>query len=193
MKKTRRKLSKVSILLKNEELIKEKIQKYNHKQEILKKRQDQRHIKELETAVEENRKKEFRDKKLRESRTNYEKRLEENKIKLLTKIESYDERIKKQKEEQEQKKLKKYNKLFMQREDRKDRVMRYEKIKSYERRVKMEQINNRMENQNTEKNKNKENDICEELKKSIDTLILYRSLYILKKKFSSKKEIIKKL
>ena len=33
----------------------------------------------------------------------------------------------------------------MQREDRKDRVMRYEKIKSYERRVKMEQINNRME------------------------------------------------
>ena len=64
MKKTRRKLSKVSILLKNEELIKEKIQKYNHKQEILKKRQDQRHIKELETAVEENRKKEFRDKKL---------------------------------------------------------------------------------------------------------------------------------
>ena len=50
-----------------------------------------------------------------------------------------------------------------------------------------------MENQNTEKNKNKENDICEELKKSIDTLILYRSLYILKKKFSSKKEIIKRI
>ena len=63
----RRTLKRKSILLKNEELIKEKIQKYNHKQEILKKRQDQRHIKELETAVEENRKKEFRDKKLRES------------------------------------------------------------------------------------------------------------------------------
>ena len=39
----------------------------------------------------------------------------------------------------------------------------------------------------------KENDICEELKKSIETLILYRSLYILKKKFELGKETIRKI
>ena len=39
----------------------------------------------------------------------------------------------------------------------------------------------------------KDNDICEELKKSIETLILYRSLYILKKKFELGKETIRKI
>ena len=38
-----------------------------------------------------------------------------------------------------------------------------------------------------------DNDICEELKKSIETLILYRSLYILKKKFELGKETIRKI
>ena len=40
---------------------------------------------------------------------------------------------------------------------------------------------------------NKELDICDELKKTIEVLILYRSLYILKKKFESGKDIIKKI
>ena len=40
---------------------------------------------------------------------------------------------------------------------------------------------------------NKEIDLCEEQKKSIEALILYRSLYILKKKFESRKEIIRKI
>ena len=38
-----------------------------------------------------------------------------------------------------------------------------------------------------------ENYICEELKKSIETLILYRSLYILKKKFELGKETIRRI
>ena len=50
-----------------------------------------------------------------------------------------------------------------------------------------------MEKENNDKIQNKEIYMCDELKKSIDTLILYRSLYILKKKFSSKKEIIKRI
>ena len=52
-----------------------------------------------------------------------------------------------------------------------------------------------MENENYINNKiqNKEIDLCDEFKKSIETLILYRSLYILKKKFDSRKEIIKKI
>jgi len=39
----------------------------------------------------------------------------------------------------------------------------------------------------------KEMYLCDELKKSIETLILYRSLYILKKKFNTRKDIIKKI
>ena len=42
-------------------------------------------------------------------------------------------------------------------------------------------------------NNTKEIDLCEEQKKSIEALILYRSLYILKKKFESRKEIIRKI
>jgi hypothetical protein len=91
------------------------------------------------------RKRELKERKLKQSRSNYEKLLEANKNKLLTKIEVNEERIKKQKKEQEQKKQKKYNKLYMLREDRKDRVKQYEKIQMFERRMKLEQINNRME------------------------------------------------
>ena len=39
----------------------------------------------------------------------------------------------------------------------------------------------------------KEMYLCDELKKSIETLILYRSLYILKKKYNTRKDIIKKI
>ena len=53
-----------------------------------------------------------------------------------------------------------------------------------------------MKNEDIVNNKltiDKDNDICEELKKSIETLILYRSLYILKKKFELGKETIRKI
>ena len=53
-----------------------------------------------------------------------------------------------------------------------------------------------MENEyniNNNNDNNKQIDISEELKKSIETLILYRSLYILKKKYETKKDIIRKI
>ena len=40
---------------------------------------------------------------------------------------------------------------------------------------------------------NNELDICEEIKKSIEAIMLYRSLYILKKKFQLKKPKIRSL
>ena len=49
------------------------------------------------------------------------------------------------------------------------------------------------ENNTNTKINNRDIDLCDELKRSIDALILYRSLYILKKKFESRKEIIKKI
>ena len=82
---------------------------------------------------------------MQETREKYEKIIENNKKRLLTKIENNDERIKKQKHEQEQESLKKFNKLYMMREDRKIRVVQNDKIQKFERRQKMEQINARME------------------------------------------------
>ena len=113
--------------------------------ELIQQRQELRHQKEILTIEEEIKKREYKNRKLLQSRSNHEKLLEQNKLKLLTKIENNEERIKRQKYEQEQEKQKKYNKIYMMREDRKDRVIRNEKIKSFERKLKMDQINNRME------------------------------------------------
>ena len=68
---------------------------------------------------------------------------EENNIKMQHELDFNN--AQKQKYEQEQEKQKKYNKIYMMREDRKDRVIRNEKIKSFERKLKMDQINLRME------------------------------------------------
>ena len=100
--------------------------------ELLKERQELRHQQEILNIEEEIKKREYKNRKLLQSRTNHERQLEENKFKLLTKIENNEERIKKQKYEQEQEKQKKYNKIYMMREDRKDRVIRNEKIKSFD-------------------------------------------------------------
>ena len=83
----RRSEKRKSIFNKNIELVKQKIEKYNHKMEILKERQEKRHLQEIQTIEEEIRKRELKERKLKQSRSNYEKRLEENKNKLLTKIE----------------------------------------------------------------------------------------------------------
>ena len=69
------------------------------KQELLKERQEKRHIQDILVIEQEIKKRELRDKKLKETRSNHERILEENKIKLLTKIENNDERIKKQQEQ----------------------------------------------------------------------------------------------
>ena len=82
---------------------------------------------------------------MQDTRDKHERQIEENKKRLLSKIENTDERIKKQRQEQEQKCQKKYNKIFMMREDRKIRVVQNDKIQNFERLQKMEQINARME------------------------------------------------
>ena len=82
---------------------------------------------------------------MQDTRDKHERQIEENKKRLLSKIENTDERIKKQKQEQEEEYQKKYNKIYMMREDRKIRVVQNDKIQTFERLQKMEQINARME------------------------------------------------
>ena len=62
----------------------------------------------------------------------------------MDKIKKSDEKIKNQKIENEKKLHIKYNKLNMTREDRKNKVLRSERIKDYERSKKMDMINERM-------------------------------------------------
>ena len=125
--------------------MKPKIQKYNQKMEIMKERQERGHLQEILTIEEESKGRELKNRKLLQSRTNHEKMLEESKIKLLIKIEKYDERIRNQRLVQEHEKQKKFNKLYMIREVRKDQVIRNGKTQSFKRKFKMEQINLRME------------------------------------------------
>ena len=82
---------------------------------------------------------------MNELRNKYEKSLIQNREKLMNKIIKIDEKIKNQKLEQEKQLHKKYNKLYMSREDRKNRVMRSERVKDFERSVKLDMINARME------------------------------------------------
>lgn len=82
---------------------------------------------------------------MQETRDKHDKQIEDNKKRLMSKIENTDERIKKQKLEQEHESQKKYNRIYMMREDRKIRVVQNEKIQNFERQQKMEKINERME------------------------------------------------
>ena len=63
----------------------------------------------------------------------------------MNKIIKSDEKIKNQKIEHEKQLHKKYNQLYMSREDRKNRVLRSEKVKDFERSMKMDMINARMQ------------------------------------------------
>jgi len=134
-----------AILEKNEELKKQKIIKYNKKIEIFNQRQEKRHQEELKTIDIENKRKELKDKKMKETRDKHERQLSEYKNKLLIKLEITDERIKRQREELMIINQKKYNKLNMMREDRKDKVVRNDKIQKFERKLKMAKIKARMD------------------------------------------------
>ena len=63
----------------------------------------------------------------------------------MNKIIKSDEKIKNQKIEHQKQLHKKYNQLYMSREDRKNRVLRSEKVKDFERSMKMDMINARMQ------------------------------------------------
>ena len=122
-----------------------KIQRYNQKMEEISKRKEEKKKKEMKELEEEKRKKEEREKRLNELRNKFEKNMAENRQRLMNKIITTDEKIKNHRKEQEKQLHIKYNKLYMSREDRKNRVLRKERVKDFERSQKMEEINARMQ------------------------------------------------
>ena len=134
-----------NVLKQFEENNKLKIQKYNKKMEEIAKRKEEKQKEEMRTLEEEKRKKEGKEKRLIELRNKFEKSMVENRQRLMDKIISTDNKIKNHRILQEKQLHIKFNKLYMSREDRKNRVMRKERIKDFQRTQKMERINARMQ------------------------------------------------
>ena len=101
----------------------------------------QKELKSLEKKSQENKLKEL---KVQEQRQMYQIKIEKQKNLLLEKLDKNEERIKKQKLEQEKKFMEKNNQLYMQREDRKLKIEQSERAKKFEREVLYSQIQERM-------------------------------------------------
>ena len=134
-----------NVLKQFEENKKLKIQRYNQKMEEITKRKEEKQKEEMRTLEEEKRKKEEKEKRLNELRDKYEKSMEQNRQRLMDKITNTDKKIKNHRMEQEKQLHIKFNKLYMSREDRKNRVLRRERVKDFQRTQKMERINERMQ------------------------------------------------
>ena len=161
-----RRSEKIKKVLKQyEDINKLKIIKYNKKMELIKKRQEEKHKEEILLLEEERRKKEQKEKRLTELRNKFEKNLIENRQRLIDKINANDIKIKNQKMEQEKQMHKKFNKLYMSREDRKNLVIRKERVKDFQRTQKMEKIIARMKRI---ENLQKDRSLLEEERKKIE-------------------------
>jgi hypothetical protein len=104
-----------------------------------------RHQKELKSLEKKSQENELKELKVQKQRQMYQIKIEKQKNLLLEKLDKNEERIKKQKLEQEKKVLKKNNLLFMQREDRKIKIEQNERAKNFERELLLSQIQERME------------------------------------------------
>ena len=121
-----------------------KIMKYNKKMEDINKRKKEKQKEEMRNLEEERIRKEEKEKRLNELRVQFENNLLQNRIKLMDRIIANDIKIKNQKLEHTKQLHIKFNKLNMSREDRKDRVIRKERIKDFQRTQKMDKIIERM-------------------------------------------------
>ena len=167
-----RKSEKIKKVLKQYENNKKlKMIKYNTKIELLKKRQEEKNKEEMLILQEERRKKEQKEKRLLELKNKFEKTLNENRQRLIDKINANDIKIKNQKLEQEKIMNKKFNKLYMSQEDRKNLVIRKERVKDFQRTQKMEKIIARMKRM---ENLQKDRSLLEEERKKFEGEILYK-------------------
>ena len=153
-----------------------KIEKYNKKMEEINKRKEEKHKEKMIILEEERKKKEEKEKRLNEIRNKFEKNLEENRQKLMDKIIANDIKIKHQKIEQEKQMHIKYNKLYMSREDRKNKVIRNERVKDFQRTQKMDQIIARMKRLD---NLQKDRSLLEEERKKIEDEIYVKKKIML--------------
>ena len=166
------------VLKQYDEINKLRMLKYNQKMEEITKRKEEKQKDEMRALEEEKRKKEEKEKRLNELRNKFEKSMVENRQKLLEKIIITDKKIKNQRMEQEKQLHIKYNKLYMSREDRKNRVLRQERVKDFQRTQKMEQINERMKRID---NIQKDRYLLEEERKKVEDEIIYKKKIMLKR------------
>lgn len=133
------------VLKQYDENNKMKLMKYNKKMEEITKRKELKQKEEMRSLEEEKLRKKEKEKRLIELRNKFEKSLVENRQKLMDKIITSDKKIQTHKMEQEKQMHIKFNKLYMSREDRKNRVIRRERVKDFQRTQKLDKINARMQ------------------------------------------------
>ena len=102
----------------------------------------------------------------------------ENRQKLMDKITFTDKKIKNHRIQHEKEMHMKYNQLYMSREDRKNRVIRRERVKDFERTQKMEQIIERMKKID---NMQKDKYLLEEERKKLENEISTKKRMMLKR------------
>ena len=174
-----RKAERIKKVLKQyDENNKLKIEKYNQKMEEIAKRKQEKQKEEMLILEEEKRKKEEKEKHLNELRNKFEQSMVENRQKLMDKITFTDKKIKNHRIQHEKEMHMKYNQLYMSREDRKNRVIRRERMKDFERTQKMEQIIERMKKID---NMQKDKYLLEEERKKLENEISTKKRMMLKR------------
>ena len=174
-----RKAERIKKVLKQyDENNKLKIEKYNQKMEEIAKRKQEKQKEEMLILEEEKRKKEEKEKHLNELRNKFEQSMVENRQKLMDKITFTDKKIKNHRIQHEKEMHMKYNQLYMSREDRKNRVIRRERVKDFERTQKMEQIIERMKKID---NMQKDKYLLEEERKKLENEISTKKRMMLKR------------
>ena len=169
--KQRKLLNIKKVLQKNKSMEESKIKKYQQRIKQQEQNQILRHQKELKSLEKKNKENEIKEIKFKEKKEINKNNIEKRKNLIMKKIDMEEERIKKQKLKQEKEMMEKYNILYMQREDRKKQIEQNERIQQYQRELKLEEINLRMEkieqiqNQRIfleEKRKQKEKELSDE-------------------------------
>ena len=166
------------VLEQYEEKNKLRILQYNKKMEEINKRKEEKQIEEMRFLEEQKRKKEEKEKKLHEIRNKFEKSMADSRQRLMEKIIYTDKKIKNQKMVQEKQLHIKFNKLYISREDRKNRVIRRERVNDFQRTQKMDKINQRMKRID---NMQKDRYLLEEERKKIEEEIHNKKIIMLKR------------
>ena len=166
------------VLEQYEEKNKLRILRYNQKMEEINKRKEEKQIEEMRILEEEKRKKEEKEKRLNELRNKFEKNMADNRQRLMEKIIYTEKKIKNQKIAQEKQLHIKFNKLYISREDRKNRVIRKERVRDFQRTQKMDKINQRMKRID---NMQKDRYLLEEERKKIEEEINNKKSIMLKR------------
>ena len=188
----------MEVLRRNDEIIQKRIETYNKKQQLLEERQRARDTLMQQQLKERHIKLSEKERKCIEARQRNEKLIEENRNKLLLKINSADEKINKQKNQNMRSSMEKYIEFTMRKDDIEDNIRAKEKAMEYKRMQRLEEIEEK--NRRVEEMKQQKMELYEQRRKMNRDMqkhkerMLIKFDYLMKNsKTKSKEEIMREL